>query len=724
MAYFANSLFVRNLSPQVTEVIIREVFAGCDAIEKVSFRPYPNSETQFFAQIDFKTSAGVSEGSKLSGTKILGVACMCGVIDPVRQDSPPVNSLGTELVTSFKQEFPKLVADAKVKAIVVTGKGAMFCGGAEITEFAVMVAMGAEKMKENNPVAALSEMMDLIDASPKTTVAALNGPALGGGCEVNLGLLPGAQGTQRLPRVAPLPTAMQMILQGKPLKADAAKKNGIIDLVAAKDVLEEAAEFALSHPPNPISKREVPKTNRFMVAAGALESGLNTAVKAAPLMIAPRSIIKCFEAACSKKSFREGLQVEMEEFTKLVFSVESAALRHLFLSERLAQKVPGIDEKPAPLKKIGILGAGLMGGGIAMCFVQKGVPVVLKDAQQDWLDAGMKKIESLWAGQLKKGRINEGFKILEEGYVARSSDIDIAYIYGYGFPPSKGGPMFFAENYTGFKKILEKLKVFDAQAKERYTKNSKYLPVHYFEPSKLLEACAAKEGTKVFPGQTLIDVVLKDLRVIPTERLQKERRRRPRPLLQALSDSKAVSSAGSGSAARLAFDGNPREAEQAKQATGQVVAATLPTEEEMAAEDHEVKAEHLRKAKEAAEEFRLRTCHIAGLAEDTKKDIVRSLCEGFGEVENLRIDTAADGTTFGLVEFKEIKVAHVVKMQRSFLVEDRVLVFTEAKSHVDNAKVQEMMVQFQAPIIDAMEMRSVLAQQVPLAEKLAKAGLP
>ncbi|CAJ1446531.1 unnamed protein product [Effrenium voratum] len=108
--------------------------------------------------------------------------------------------------------------------------------------------------------------------------------------------------------------------------------------------------------------------------------------------------------------------------------------------------------------------------------------------------------------------INEGFKILEEGYVARSSDIDLAYIYGYGFPPSKGGPMFFAENYTGFKKILEKLKVFDAQAKERYTKNSQYLPVHYFEPSKLLEACAAKEGTKVFPGQTLIDVVLKEFR--------------------------------------------------------------------------------------------------------------------------------------------------------------------------------------------------------------------
>eukprot|EP00490_Sorites_sp_Unknown_P012064 CAMPEP_0114695530 /NCGR_PEP_ID=MMETSP0191-20121206/71454_1 /TAXON_ID=126664 /ORGANISM="Sorites sp." /LENGTH=750 /DNA_ID=CAMNT_0001991873 /DNA_START=60 /DNA_END=2310 /DNA_ORIENTATION=+ len=722
----------------------------------------------------------------------------------ITMDSPPVNSLGTDLVLSFKQEFPKLVNDPKVKAIVVTGKGNMFCGGAEITEFAIMVAMGPEKMKENNPVAALSEMMDMIDASPKTVVAALNGPALGGGGEVSLachyrvaspkssvgfpevklGLLPGAQGTQRLPRVAPLPTAMQMILQGNPLNAQAAKKNGIVDHVASKDLMEEAADWALNHPPAPISKREVHKTNRFMVAAGGLESGLNSAVNAAPLMIAPRSIIKCFEAACSNKSFREGLQVEMEEFQKLVFSVESAALRHLFLSERLAQKVPGVDEKPLPLKKIGILGAGLMGGGIAMCFIQKGVPVVLKDAKQEWLDGGVKKIDSLWAGRLKKGKltkekyqqyhsllkptldfadfqdvdmvieaeimdlkkqcfldiekntkpdclictntsglniddiaavlkdpsrvmgthffspanvmqllenvrtskssiktlstgmqmakiiskkavmvgncdgfvgnrmlapyageakmvaeegatieqidkaattfgmamgpmalgdlvglelfwkqrqaagdmnkqtktyygpyelsdwlcekgrfglktpdpsikangrgvfihqgrdkyvdpevvakmeeirkakgvtarkvsdeeicermffsmINEGFKILEEGFVARSSDIDIVYIYGYGFPPSKGGPMFYAENYVGFKKILERLKVYDAQAKERFTKNKAYLPIDYFVPSKLLEACAAKEGTKVFPGQTLIDVVLKDFK--------------------------------------------------------------------------------------------------------------------------------------------------------------------------------------------------------------------
>ncbi|CAE7667588.1 ehhadh [Symbiodinium sp. CCMP2592] len=369
-------------------------------------------------------------------------------------NSPPVNSLGTSLVTSFKQEFPKLVQDPKVKAIVVTGSGSMFSGGAEITEFAMMVAMGEAEMRKNNPVAALSEMMDTIDASPKTVVAALNGPALGGGCEVslachyrvaapkasvgfpevNLGLLPGAQGTQRLPRVAALPVALPMILQGRPMNAEAAKKNGIIDAVAKGDVVDEAAEFALTHPPAPISKREVPKTNRFMMAAGGpcpvvppetssfvhvlcmfmdsfalagLEGALNTAFNAQPLMVAPGGIIKCFEAACSGKSFREGVAVEMEEFTKLVFSVQSAALRHLFLAERMAQKVPGVNEKPAPLKKIGILGAGLMGGGIAMCFVQKGVPVVLKDAKQEWLDDGMKKIQGLWGGQAKRGRLSQ-----------------------------------------------------------------------------------------------------------------------------------------------------------------------------------------------------------------------------------------------------------------------------------------------------------------------------
>merc|ERR1719222_912681 len=105
--------------------------------------------------------------------------------------------------------------------------------------------------------------------------------------------------------------------------------------------------------------------------------------------------------------------------------------------------------------------------------------------------------------------INEGFRILEEGYVARPSDIDIVYIFGYGFPPAKGGPMFYAENYVGLPKILERCKVYASEAKKRYTKNKHYLPVDYFEPSKLLEECVAKEKTTKVPvGSSLIEVVL------------------------------------------------------------------------------------------------------------------------------------------------------------------------------------------------------------------------
>lgn len=722
-------------------------------------------------------------------------------------NNPPVNSLSQKLVTSFKQEFPKLLNDSAVKAIVVTGANGFFCGGAEISEFGLLTAAGPDAFKDKSPVQELSDMIWMMDKSPKTTVACVNGQALGGGLEValgchyrvaspkaavgfpevNLGLLPGGQGTQRAPRVAPLPTVMAMILQGQVLPAAAALKNGLVDKLGDKDVVAEAAAFALSHPPHPISKRPVLHANRFYAAAGALDAGLLAASKAAVGMIAPASIIECLRAACSKMTFEEGLQVEAREFTKLVFSVQSAALRHLFFAERAALKVPGISAPAAPIKKIGILGAGLMGGGIAICFAQKGIPVILKDAKQEWLDDGMKKIAAIWQSQVQRGRlkeeqykkliglikptlkyedfgdvdmvieavpeimdlkkqvflemekhcrpdalictntsglniddisvvlkdpsrvmgchffspanvmqllenvrtahssertlatgmamgkligkkvvmagncdgfignrmvapyaaeakmvfeegchpdqldaaiqqfgmamgpmalgdlvgqelfwkqrkaagdmkkqtktyfgpyelvdwlceqnrfgqktpdpkikatgrgifihrgrekevdpevlakmeeirkmkgvttrtisneeiiervfyslVNEGFRILEEGYAARSSDIDIVYIFGYGFPPAKGGPMFWAENYVGFSKILERCKVYAAQAKERYTKNKHYLPVDYFEPSKLLVECAARQGkVKVPPGQTLIDIVLKELR--------------------------------------------------------------------------------------------------------------------------------------------------------------------------------------------------------------------
>merc|ERR1712061_802407 len=108
--------------------------------------------------------------------------------------------------------------------------------------------------------------------------------------------------------------------------------------------------------------------------------------------------------------------------------------------------------------------------------------------------------------------INEGFRILEEGFCTRSSDIDIVYIFGYGFPPAKGGPMFYAENYAGLKKILERLKVYAAEAKKRYTTNKHYLPIDYFEPSKLLEDCVANQGIQRKPGMSLVETMLSQQR--------------------------------------------------------------------------------------------------------------------------------------------------------------------------------------------------------------------
>ncbi|CAK0800671.1 unnamed protein product, partial [Prorocentrum cordatum] len=725
-------------------------------------------------------------------------------------DNKPVNSLCESLVLSFKQEFPKLLNNPEVKAIVVTGANGFFCGGAEITEFAKGFMMGKEAYKKMSPSVALYEMFDMIDSSPKTTVAAVNGAALGGGLElalachyrlaspkasvgfpeVNLGLLPGGQGTQRIPRVAPLPVAIQLCIMGKPMKVDQAKKNGIVDAIAqGDDIVGEAAALALGRQPSPVSQREVPFENKMMAVGGALDQALVMADKAAPGMVAPKAIVECLRAACSNKySFRDGLKVEAEQFTELMFGLQSKALQHLFFAERAAQKVPGLTAKPAPIKKVGILGAGLMGGGIAMCFAEKGVPVVLKDAKEEWLSDGLKKIQGLWGAQAKRGKIsedkfkklidlikptlkyedfsdvdmvieavpeimdlkkqvfldmekhmrpdafictntsglniddiasvlkdpsrvmgchffspanvmqllenirtkhssdltlatgmamgkligkkavmvgncdgfvgnrmlapyaseakqlieegadilqvdgvatdlgmamgpialgdlvglelfwkqrkaagdmkkqtktymgpyelgdwlcengrfgmktpdpkinatgrgifihrgrdkhvdpevvakieeirkakgvtprkveneeimerlffsliNEGFKILEEGFVAKPSDIDIVYIFGYGFPPAKGGPMFFAENYVGLNKVLERIKVYAAAAKQRYTTNPAYLPVDYFEPSQLLEACAAEEakGTKAWPGTSLIEMTMKKYR--------------------------------------------------------------------------------------------------------------------------------------------------------------------------------------------------------------------
>merc|ERR1740117_1257340 len=151
-----------------------------------------------------------------------------------------------------------------------------------------------------------------------------------------------------------------MILLGKPMPVPVAQKNGIVDAIAKGDVIEEAAAFALTHQPYPVSKRRVPNASKLASMGGAFGQAREMAATSAPGMTAPLAIIRCLEAACEPISFQEGLQVEAKEFTDLVFGVQSRALQHLFFSERLISKVPGVKAKPGPIKKVGILGAGLM----------------------------------------------------------------------------------------------------------------------------------------------------------------------------------------------------------------------------------------------------------------------------------------------------------------------------------------------------------------------------
>lgn len=339
----------------------------------------------------------------------------------IQLDNPPVNSLASTLVKSFLENFQKCENDDKVKAIVVTGKGSLFCGGAAVDE------MG----KGNGPemITNLHNLINALDGCKKVTVAAINGQALGGGCEttlgchyrvavphakmgfpeVLLGLLPGAQGTQRAPRLMPLEMVLPMIMSGQPLDMVKAKKGKLVDHVCGpkENVVDVAAEFALAKKgvTRPISKMKPATVDKIKAKAGGLDMAQLSASKMARGMVAPDAIIECFKACMFGKSFEDGVNVEMEQFINMVTSKESLSLRNLFFAERAALKVKGNTANATPLKKVGIVGAGLMGGGICMCFIKKGIPVVLKDAKKEWLDAGVATLKKNYDISVKKGKM-------------------------------------------------------------------------------------------------------------------------------------------------------------------------------------------------------------------------------------------------------------------------------------------------------------------------------
>jgi 3-hydroxyacyl-CoA dehydrogenase len=330
-------------------------------------------------------------------------------------NNPPVNALGAAVRQGLEAGIKQGLADASIKAMVIRCEGRTFFAGADITEF-------GKAMQEPG----LPTLVDQIEASDKPVVAAIHGTALGGGCEVTLGchyriavpsakigtpevklgLLPGAGGTQRIPRVAGVPLALEMTAKGDPISAKRALDAGLIDRLAGEDSLvDDAIAFAREMAdarPLPRASQKVAKADPDAVAAFKKENA-----KRFRGFDAPAANIACVEKASDGSSFEEGIAFERQEFMKLMMGVQSAAQRHIFFAERQAAKIDGIpaDIKLREIKRVGVIGAGTMGGGISMNFLSAGIPVTIVEMAQEALDRGTGVIRKNYEASAAKGRL-------------------------------------------------------------------------------------------------------------------------------------------------------------------------------------------------------------------------------------------------------------------------------------------------------------------------------
>ncbi|MBC7167982.1 3-hydroxyacyl-CoA dehydrogenase NAD-binding domain-containing protein [Phenylobacterium sp.] len=343
-----------------------------------------------------------------------------GDVAVVTLNSPPVNALSAAVRDGLHQAFRKADADPAAKAIVLICDGRTFIAGADITEFGGAMAG-----------ASLPEVQDAIEGASKPVVAAIHGTALGGGLEValcahyrvavpsarlglpevNLGLLPGAGGTQRLPRVVGVETALSMMTSGRHVPAKEAKELGLVDELVSEDKLrEEAIAFAKKVVAEGRPLRKIRDQNEKLEAAKGKPEIFENFRKANARkfrgFLAPEYNIRCVEAAVNQP-FEEGLATERKLFLELMSGPQSAAQRYSFFAERQAQKIPDVPDDTAtiPVNKVGIIGAGTMGGGIAMNFANVGIPVVLIEVKQEALDRGLATIRKNYERTASRGGI-------------------------------------------------------------------------------------------------------------------------------------------------------------------------------------------------------------------------------------------------------------------------------------------------------------------------------
>ena len=341
-----------------------------------------------------------------------------GGIAVISLNNPPVNGLGLELRSAIVAGLDAAQADAAVQAVVLIGAGRTFSGGADIREFGTAKAF-AEPF--------LDTVIRVIEASAKPVIAAISGVAMGGGVElalgchfrvtvagaqialpeVKLGILPGAGGTQRLPRLLGVETAMNMIVSGTPVPSEQLKDTPLFDEFIAGDLLDGALAFANrvvaeKRPLKRVRDIEVDYPNH----EAFFQFARNTVTAASKNFPAPGKCVDAVEAAVTK-SFDQGLKFESEAFAYLLATPESRALRHAFTGERACSKIADVPENTPTRKveQVAVIGAGMMGGGISTAFLNAGIPVVMLEMKQEALERGIANIRKNYENTMKKGKL-------------------------------------------------------------------------------------------------------------------------------------------------------------------------------------------------------------------------------------------------------------------------------------------------------------------------------
>ena len=439
---------------------------------------------------------------------------------------PPVNALGAAMKEGMVRRLNQAAADPLVNAIVVIGDNDRFIAGADIREFG-KPAVGPT----------LLEVQDLVELSEKPVVCAIDGHALGGGLElalaapfrvaatraklglpeVHLGLLPGGGGTQRMTRIVGPEVALDLILEGKHISAAQAKDLGLVDEIAEGDLLSAAIDFARRKVRDGGQwPKAITRTDKVADVRRSLFDDARAAnAKKWAGTIAPFKIVDCIEAACTMEA-SEGLKFEKSAFNDCLEAPSRAAQIHLFFAQRQAAKVDGLSAsvKPLEIGKVGVVGAGTMGGGIAMCMINAGISCTVLDVEQEGLDAGLAKIRTNYDISIKRG--SRSRKQVDETLSLLSTTLDYSDLAACDIVIEAA-----FENMAIKKEIFAKLDQVCKQDAILATNTSgldideiasstrrpeNVIGMHFFSPANVMKLCENVRGAKT-SDQTIATVM-------------------------------------------------------------------------------------------------------------------------------------------------------------------------------------------------------------------------